>query len=387
MPKPYPGNSLDKRFPHLVSEWCTPRNGGLKPADVTYGSIRKVWWTCTKGHAWRASPNDRTSRPRGCPVCSGHSVLPGFNDLATTRPDLVCDWHPSANGDLTPAAVVAGSTIRVWWQCHVCQFEWATKVCARALSNTGCSSCAGTVTVAGVNTLAVVSPTAAAMWVPSLNNGLTADQVHSGTNKRYTWRCPRGHAWVAPVNRMVSAHNNQPLGRHLSTTGCPVCGTSHNQHLTPRGTIAQEYPHLVTEWDFSRNDPNVTPDTVTAGSDRKIWWLCSLGHSWQAQAKSRCSRGLGCPYCSHRRVLPGYNDLATLDPALAACWHPTLNDTLTPEMVTPRSSKSVYWLCPQGHTSQGNVSAKVGSSLTAPTTLACMKCSQARQLCHHISGP
>lgn len=96
-------NQLGVRSPHLVSEWCT-RNGELTPADVAYGSIRKVWWTCASGHSWRASPDDRTSRPRGCPVCSGRIVLPGFNDLATTRPGLVRDWHPGAQRPAPRAA-------------------------------------------------------------------------------------------------------------------------------------------------------------------------------------------------------------------------------------------------------------------------------------------
>ena len=50
-------------------------------------------------------------------------------------------------------------------------------------------------------------------------------------------------------------------------------------------------------------------------------------------------RGNGCPYCANRKVLPGFNDLATAAPLVAKQWHETLNGALTPEMVTAGSHK------------------------------------------------
>ena len=38
----------------------------------------------------------------------------------------------------------------------------------------------------------------------------------------------------------------------------------------------------------------------------------------------------GCPYCSGRKVLAGYNDLATTHPGIAAMWHPRMNKRLKP---------------------------------------------------------
>lgn len=49
----------------------------------------------------------------------------GFNDMATTRPDLAMDFLRSRNGDLTPQDVVAGTGKRLWWECHRCGHEWA----------------------------------------------------------------------------------------------------------------------------------------------------------------------------------------------------------------------------------------------------------------------
>ena len=40
--------------------------------------------------------------------------------------------------------------------------------------------------------------------------------------------------------------------------------------------------------------------------------------------------------------------LAELNPELAAQWHPTRNDDLTPFDISPYSSKTVWWKCPKG---------------------------------------
>ena len=53
----------------------------------------------------------------------------------------------------------------------------------------------------------------------------------------------------------------------------------------------------------------------------------------------------GCPYCADQRVLQGFNDLATILPQVAAQWHPTLNEGMTPEDVTCGSAKRVWWQC------------------------------------------
>lgn len=47
----------------------------------------KIRFQCMHGHIWSAIPNS-VLNGSGCPYCSGNSVLIGFNDLWTTRPDV-----------------------------------------------------------------------------------------------------------------------------------------------------------------------------------------------------------------------------------------------------------------------------------------------------------
>ena len=123
--------------------------------------------------------------------------------------------------------------------------------------------------------------------------------------------------------------------------------------------MLHERTNLLKEWDESRNFP-LTPDTVSYGSKKKVWWTCENGHSWQMTVHVR-SEGSGCPYCAGRKVLPGFNDLETLCPGVAAQWDPSLNGALTPEMVTPGSNKKVWWQCSMGHVWKSVIYPRTGA--------------------------
>ena len=57
-------------LPEMAKEWDYQLNGDLGPEDVFPSSNREVWWKCSNGHSWRASPNQR-SVGQGCPFCDG----------------------------------------------------------------------------------------------------------------------------------------------------------------------------------------------------------------------------------------------------------------------------------------------------------------------------
>ena len=116
---------------------------------------------------------------------------------------------------------------------------------------------------------------------------------------------------------------------------------------------------LLLQWDAEKNAP-LTPQQVTAGTLRKAWWKCPLGHSYSAVISSRALRGSDCPYCAGSKALAGFNDLAAKAPDMAAQWHPALNGNLTPEMVTPGSHRRVWWQCSLGHTWKAFVYSRAG---------------------------
>lgn len=109
--------------------------------------------------------------------------------------------------------------------------------------------------------------------------------------------------------------------------------------------LSEVHPELVLEWS-ERNLP-LTPDKITYGSNKIVWWIGTCGHEWQTSVKARSS-GEKCPICSGARAVEGINDLVTLKPELAAEWS-SKNNPLKPTMVTVGSHKKVIWKGKCGH--------------------------------------
>ena len=113
--------------------------------------------------------------------------------------------------------------------------------------------------------------------------------------------------------------------------------------------LSVTHPALALQWHPTLN-PGLSPDTLTAGSPKKVTWLCNKSacqhpHVWSATVKdrSRAGRGSGCPFCIGRKWCP-CTSLAGRFPAVAAEWHPTRNADLRPEDVAAFSSERVWWM-------------------------------------------
>lgn len=105
---------------------------------------------------------------------------------------------------------------------------------------------------------------------------------------------------------------------------------------------------LMNEFNTEKNQ-NIDIQNVTYNSKDKIWWKCEKGHEWQTLYSSRSIRKSKCPYCVGKRILPGYNDFATLFPKLSNEWDLERNTGVNMHMIAPGSHKKVYWKCEKGH--------------------------------------
>lgn len=114
--------------------------------------------------------------------------------------------------------------------------------------------------------------------------------------------------------------------------------------------IFQSHPDIARQWHPTING-NLKPEQFTAGSGKKIWWLCKnkckegCNHEWQATIYDRTS-GYGCPFCSPCRFkLCIHDSIVYSHPDVAKQWHPTKNNELQPEKYGFGSHKKVWWLC------------------------------------------
>lgn len=62
-------NDLATTDPELISEWDYDRNTMISPEQVHRNSLRIVWWTCGRGHRWRAKIADRAIDKEPCHIC------------------------------------------------------------------------------------------------------------------------------------------------------------------------------------------------------------------------------------------------------------------------------------------------------------------------------
>ena len=65
-------------------------------------------------------------------------------------------------------------------------------------------------------------------------------------------------------------------------------------------SLAKVHPELVSEWS-ERNFP-LTPDNITYGSNKRVWWKGSCGHEWQASVKAR-SKAKAAPFVQEQGLL------------------------------------------------------------------------------------
>ena len=401
--------SLAVCFPELGREWS--EKNGSPPEAVLAGSSRKGIWKCGKcGREFPATVASRTGQRSGCPYCAG-KLPTKTNNAAVRYPHLLADWD-AENNDRTLYELLPNTKYLAAWVCHTCGHRWRTMLSNRANpKGSGCPACGRTAPAEGDN-LAAKNPELAALWHPTRNGAVTPDQVAAQSNKRWWWRCEKGHEWQGTPNSMkktpparlcpycrgdkVWAGNcletvdpelagqwhptkngaltprevtaTTPRGvwwlcgrghvfrasvysRHVNHTGCPYCV---NLKVSPDNCLAAVFPQLAQEWHPEKNGA-MTPWDVTARSTKSVWWRCGRGHEWQAQVNKRSVRGQGCPYCSGRRVSPEHC-LAAVFPQLAQEWHPEKNGALTPWDVPPGGVRKVWWRCGKGHEWQASIS-------------------------------
>lgn len=275
-------NSLATLFPNVALLWDYEVNKSITPDMVSFSSQKKFGWICDKGHKWQASIANRI-KGNGCPICSNKEILVGYNDLATTNPDLASEWHSTKNESLTSKDVTQSSHKKVWWQCRN-GHTW-NAVVANRNSGRGCPYCSNQKILVGYNDLATTNPKLASEWHPSENGELKPTDVIQNSHRRVKWVCKEKHVWESIIYNRTTGY------------GCPYC--SGRLPIKGKTDLATVNPELARQWHPTRNG-SLTPDQVTSGSDKKVWWICEKGHEWNATIGSR-NMGCGCPLCAGRK--------------------------------------------------------------------------------------
>lgn len=252
--------------------------------------------------------------------------------LAEVNPELIKQWHPKKNGDLTPWDVTYGTARKVWWQCYNnSNHEFIARI---DLRNHGrnCPYCTGQ-KVLKEESFGVMCPELLLDWNYD-KNSFSPYEVTQNSGRKIWWNCSvnNNHNWQSSID-------NRRKGK-----GCPYCSGNKTDESN---SLHFKNPTLSKEWHPTLNG-ELKPSDVTEKSEKIAWWKCPNGedHEWKTKISHR-SNGSGCPICKNLKIVDS-NSLGVLNNNLAKEWHPTKNGALSPFDVGLGTHKKVWWKCPKG---------------------------------------
>jgi hypothetical protein len=336
--KPSSTNNLAKNRPEIAKEWDYEKNGGLTPENITTHSGRTVYWICAKGHSYHSSVHDRTrgDNPSSCPDCSTKNSSPEFRIIAELE-TIIADVqhrvkiHHYEADIFLPALKLAveydgeyyhGSEKKDRLKNDFFKAEGITLIRVREGNLKKIDEndiCTGTKRLKkeAINdlfsSLAVLRPTE-----------IAREKVENYISKSDFLNKKRFYDLLSNI-KSVSNQN----------------------------ALLIKFPMLVERWDYERNG-NLDPFSVSSGDAQlEVFFVCETHGQYSRTPYSISSLvnpepSLGCKKCSGRAPSAERN-LAFGYPKLSREFAYDLNGELTPENLTPGSSRNVWWRCKNGH--------------------------------------
>ena len=344
--------SLESQYPELVKEWNYEKNEKT-PNEYTPNSRYRVWWICSVcKHEWQAKISHRVQGV-GCPICA---IEKSKNTYVETRletdkpfgelhPNLLEEWDFQKNVGIDPFRLFEHSNQKVWWLCKK-GHSYQTSIHVR-VSGCGCAQCQKEYHTsfpeksvfyylhqAFADAIENYRPKYLEkmefdIFIPSINVAVEYDggrwhnQLSKDIKKNQICeqrgirlfriresRCPTDDAvykfvtyYRLPNDSILTLQ--EIIKRLLLGLNCSNIDVDIERDTIKimellemsekKNSLAFAYPCLVQEWNFSKNG-TLKPEYVSEKSNKKVWWICSKGHEWQAAVYSRTS-GTGCPYC------------------------------------------------------------------------------------------
>jgi len=207
---------------------------------------------------------------------------PPGQSLADKQPEIAKQWAYDLNAPLSPEHFRHQANKTVWWRCEK-GHTWKVSINNRTQHGTGCPACPRQfVPVTDERNLAVVNPVLASEWHSEKNGNIRPEDVRPKSNQKIWWECSKGHEWQAVVASRAAG------------SGCPYC---YGRYATKTNNLASKYPELLEEWDREKNE-GLNPSDFTPHVNKKVWWHCRKGHSWQTTISNRTTNKSGCPACA-----------------------------------------------------------------------------------------
>ena len=391
---------IENNKQYLLEEWNYNKNK-KNPEDYPKGSEEKVWWVCKKGHEWKARIGNRVALGRNCPICSNQKVLKGVNDFASKYPKLLEEWDYDKNSIKPDEISQESSKYKIWWKCKS-GHSWEATIRRRAVEGTGCPYCfserqtsfseqaiyyyINKVFSDAINSYDIGKQFELDVFIPSILLGIEYDgsawhqDIDKDIRKNELCRdkgiqlirvreegCPKmsNNSFLKIINceaidikkyiydldssiKDIFNVIEQLVGKNLVVDidverDRNIILSMYKQNKYEK-SLEYLRPDLLKEWDYELNK-DILQSMFSLGSCTKVHWICSNGHKYESIINRRVKAVIGCPYCSNRKILIGYNDLITTHPELVEEWDFAKNLSISPHEVHSGSELSVWWKC------------------------------------------
>ncbi len=342
-------NSLKARFPEIVEkEWDFNKNKIDPDTIPPHRNKPEYWWKCPNGHSYEASINNKTSGTGGnCPYCSHQKLSTEFS-LAVINPNLSKEWDYMENCSLTPELVFANSNKKVSWICNECGYKWSAKINNRN-NGKGCPQCAK-----GIHSsfpeqvifyyIQILFPDALNgyridnveidIFIPSLMIGFEYDgEYYHKSKEKYRRDCYKNHLLK---NNGIKLIRIREEGCSLMTEDeCEIHVVKYSSDYKNLVFVLQEIIDDLCDQQKIKSNLKIDIEKVRTKILAGLHIL-PYEKSFAAYIKKCKSQG---------QILKGI-------------WDQQANYPLTPEMVQPKSDKTVFWICANNSTHRWSAPVK-----------------------------
>lgn len=156
----------------------------------------------------------------------------------------------------------------------------------------------------------------------SKNNKLNSKQVSYSSDKKFLFICDKNHEYEKSLTNAIKG------------SGCPYCCGS--KILIGFNDLWTTHPEIC-RYLVDYNDGYI----ISKGTHCKTNWKCLVGHQYKQSVVNKISHNQGCPYCSGKKVLIGFNDMWTTNKDICE----ELLEKEDGYKYTQGSGKKVKWKC------------------------------------------
>ena len=382
-------NSLQSLSSDLSQEWHPTKNGTLTPSDVVAGSAKTVWWKCTRGHEWKTTLNSRFSGGSNCPKCSNQSskgemrilselnflfyglksrikkggyeidiFIPSLNvgiefdglyyhggnsskDVKKNKKleeigiPLIRVREPgmlriSENDLLLSKKSPSKQEINILLQIlskfgeiiglknYLEKDEFVNEELYLVYIESFPNPLPG-------NSISETHPESNKYWDFEKNNPLTPVNFSHGSDYRAWWKCENGHSTQVNISSKIKKFSS-----------CGVCSNKITKSFEYTNSLEHTSPEIANLWHPTKNG-DLTPDKISNGSHKKVWFKCTNSHEWSARLYS--VKNTKCAQC---------NSFDFKYPELLKFWDYKTND-IEPNKIGFQSAQKIHWICEYGH--------------------------------------